>query len=216
VLACQVRPDIALCHLHDETDFHVIGSAAAAFQECTGGTPIVAYCRLSPSIAGLFAANVAPYITALLLRERNDLASGLRAILQAHAQRHVLRDVVTAVTIPVGAAHAIWRHCVARSLDTVLTVETLAAELHVNRRTLRNRLHAARVPSPEAVIGWSRVLVAIRLLRDPRMSMTAAAGLLRFASATDCRAMIGRYTGLPATVWRTANGLRDAAKRVSQ
>jgi AraC-like DNA-binding protein len=200
----QTIPDIVLWHLNHECDFSSIGSAVTMVRRLTLDTPIVAYCRLSPDVARLVGGPHAPALTALLLRGHDNLALALRRILTGHSRRRVIQAVVDSAPSDHAPAHRIWSHCVERSLDVVLTVERLAAELHVNRRTLGYRLRAAHLPAPEALIGWSRVLVAARMLRDPGVSIAAAARLLHFSSVRDCGAMITRYTGCSPGALRAA------------
>ncbi|MGH7718210.1 MAG: helix-turn-helix domain-containing protein [Gemmatimonadaceae bacterium] len=77
-----------------------------------------------------------------------------------------------------------------------LTVAEVARHLGLNRKTLLNRLAAARLSPPGAVISLCRLLHATRLLEDPRRSAESVALALHFSSAAHLRAMYRRYTGL--------------------
>jgi transcriptional regulator GlxA family with amidase domain len=77
-----------------------------------------------------------------------------------------------------------------------LNVAQLARALGIDRRTIVRRLTEARLPGPQEMIGWCRVLLAARLLDDPARSIEHIALALDFPSAGAMRNMVHRYTGL--------------------
>ncbi len=78
----------------------------------------------------------------------------------------------------------------------------------VHRKTLVDRLKAARMPSPRAMIGWCRLLIAARMLDDPGRTVEQVALKLDFPSGAALRNMFKRYTGLRTTEVRENGGVR--------
>jgi AraC-like DNA-binding protein len=78
----------------------------------------------------------------------------------------------------------------------------------VHRKTLVDRLKAAHLPSPRAMIGWCRLLMAARLLDDPGRTVEQVALKLDFPSGAALRNMFKRYTGLRTTEVRENGGVR--------
>ena len=65
------------------------------------------------------------------------------------------------------------RYCLEHARRNI-TVEEVAAAMGVHRKTLVDRLKAAHLPSPRAMIGWCRLLMAARLLDDPGRTIDVA------------------------------------------
>jgi AraC-like DNA-binding protein len=101
----------------------------------------------------------------------------------------------------------ILRYCLEQG-RRALTVEQVAQALHVHRKTLVDRLTAAGFPSPSALISWSRLMVAARLMEDPGRSIEQVALVLDFPSGTSMRNMVKRYTGLRPAEIRENGGMR--------
>jgi AraC-like DNA-binding protein len=76
------------------------------------------------------------------------------------------------------------------------TVAAAARSLSVHRKTLA--LHCARagLPSPSALSGWARLILAAQALEDPARTTTRIAVELGFPSGSAFRSMLKRYTGL--------------------
>ncbi len=87
-------------------------------------------------------------------------------------------------------------------------MEDVANALGVHRKTLVDRLKAAQLPSPRAIIGWCRLLVAARVLDDPGRTVEQVALMLDFPSGTALRNMCKRYTGLRTGEVRQNGGVR--------
>jgi AraC-like DNA-binding protein len=89
-----------------------------------------------------------------------------------------------------------------------LSVEEVAAAMGVHRKTLVDRLRAARLPPPRAMIGWCRLLMAARMLDDPARTVEQVALKLDFPSGAALRNMFKRYTGLRTAEVRENGGVR--------
>lgn len=76
------------------------------------------------------------------------------------------------------------------------TVNYIAGQSHVSRRTLAERFHRANVPSPHTVLAWVRLLVAGCLLKDPGRSIASIAHDAGFTSARALRRTMKQMTGL--------------------
>ena len=89
-----------------------------------------------------------------------------------------------------------------------MTVDDAAAALGMCRRTLGRRLARAGLPSPLAVIGWCRLLVAARAMEEGGRTLEQVALRLEFPGAASLRNMLSRYTGLRPREVREGGGLR--------
>ncbi|MFL5574366.1 MAG: helix-turn-helix domain-containing protein [Gemmatimonadaceae bacterium] len=89
-----------------------------------------------------------------------------------------------------------------------LAVDEVAAALGMCRRTLGRRLRRAGLPSPLAVIGWCRLLVAARVMEERGRTLEQVALRLQFPGAASLRNMLARYTALRPREVRENGGLR--------
>ena len=71
--------------------------------------------------------------------------------------------------------------CVANARHA-MSVESVVARTGKSRKTLSNWLAAAQLPPPSRVIGWTRILVAARMLEDTTRSAEKVARELHFMS----------------------------------
>jgi AraC-like DNA-binding protein len=206
-LVHDVTPDIVLWHLGsaDDADDACV-AALRRFRMYSARTVVVAYCRISAPVAPLLVAAGRVGIDRLLLRGHDDLRAGLRRELEDRGVEAVSREAIARLELPDGEAWQIVAHCLRRAATTVLTVEALADEFGLSRRTLHNRLRTAGLPSPEQVIGWTRLLLAAAMLQVPSGSVASVAARLGFSSESALRGMLVRYTGVTPRELRRADG----------
>jgi len=169
-------------------------------------TAVVAYCRLSVPTAPLLVAAGRVGIDRLLLRGHDDLRDAIRQELRERGVARATRDVLAQLELPPGPGARVFAHCVQRVATTGLTTDLLASDLGVHRKTVRNWLRAASLPSPEQVIGWSRLFVAASLLRAPNQTVASVAAWLGFASESALRGMLARYAGMTPCELRRPDG----------
>jgi transcriptional regulator GlxA family with amidase domain len=98
-------------------------------------------------------------------------------------------------------------HCMRRAFVTPLTVEGLARDLRVHRRTLVNQLRTAGFPPPAGLIGWCRLLVSAHLLDHTERTVGDIARTLHFVSPSHYRGTVARYTGMTPTALRRRGAL---------
>jgi AraC-like DNA-binding protein len=203
----EATPDIVLWHLGSSDDIDdACVTALRRFRRYSARTILVAYCRISVPVAPLLVAAGRVGIDRLLLRGHDDLRVGLRRELEDHGLAAMSREVIARLALPEDDAWLIVAHCVRRAATTVLTVEQLAAELGVNRRTLHYRLRHAGLPSPEQIISWTRLLLAAALLEGAHGSVASVAARLGFSSESALRGMLLRYAGLTSRELRRGDG----------
>ena len=205
--ACVKVPDIALWHLGSsvDTDDSCI-AALRRFRARSPRTVILAYCGVSARVAPLLVTAGRAGIDGLLLRGHHDLLGSIRCHLADDSPDAFSRRVVARLMLPDGPAWQVVAHCVRRAMSTVLTVEQLAGELGIHRKTLHNWLRSAGLPSAQQVIGWSRLLLAAALLEAPSRSVASVASRVGFSSEPAFRGMLARYTGLTPTELRRSGG----------
>jgi AraC-like DNA-binding protein len=207
-------PDIALWHLGSAADVDDMSVAALRrFRIRSPRTVVLAYCGVSVRVAPLLVAAGSAGIDGVLLRGHHDLCGSIRGRLAEESPDALGRAVVARLALPAALPWQVVAHCVRRATSTVLTVEQLADELGVHRRTLHNWLRSVGLPSAEQVIGWGRLLLAAALLEAPNRSVASVAARVGFSSEPAFRAMLGRYTGLTPTEVRRSGGLPYLAAR---
>jgi AraC-like DNA-binding protein len=202
-----VSPDVALWHLgapSDADDASVV--ALRQFRTRSPRTVILAYCSVSMRVAPLLVAAGRAGIDDVLLRGYDDLSDSIRRRLAHDNLTDASRRVLARIGSRVGPAWGVFAHCVRRAATTVLTVEQLAQELGVHRKTLHNRLRAGGLPSAERVIGWSRLHLVAIVLETPGRSVAAVTAQVGFSSVATLRSMLSRYTGLKLRDIRQADG----------
>lgn len=102
-------------------------------------------------------------------------------------------------------AAPILSYCLRHS-DEPLAVTAIAEGLGISRRTLANRLRAARWPAPQTLIAWCRILAAAEALGSASEPIERVAHRLGFGSARGLRAMFRRYTGMSPATTRSRTG----------
>ncbi|HXB23563.1 MAG TPA: hypothetical protein VNV25_02415 [Gemmatimonadaceae bacterium] len=175
-------------------------------------SPVVLYVRVTPAVAGLILTAGRLGVDGIALRGYDDL---LRVIADAlHGLRYgkACEQILTQIS-PVGdPATLVLAQCLRHAFDSVLTVDRLARQFGVDRKTLHNRLRGAGLPSAAVLISWSRLLAAGWLLDDPHQTVAGAARTLQFASASELRGMLSRYLHTRATDLRQRGALRTIAE----
>ncbi|MEO6445520.1 MAG: helix-turn-helix domain-containing protein [Gemmatimonadaceae bacterium] len=170
--------------------------------------PVLLYCAISPDTSRDVLAFARAGVNDLVLRDVDDLRWTLRTALSTAADHCSARTIIGMLEgiIPPNIMPMI-RYCLENG-RRAMTVEDVAEALSVHRKTLVDRLTAAGLPTPSAVIAWCRMLVAARLLEDPGRSIEQVALLLDFPSGTSLRNMMKRYTGLRPGEIRENGGVR--------
>jgi len=135
----------------------------------------------------------------------SDYASATGALERELARTfaHHARDVQSMV-----------QYCLKRDTGQ-MSVLRLARALHVNRRTVANRLSAENLPPAKALIMWLRVLRAAVLLTHPACTVRSAALGSGFGSASNLRSTLRRYTGLGPSDMR-GRGLTSIVRSLYQ
>lgn len=177
-------------------------------RESFPSVPVVLYFSLAPDTSRDVLVFARAGVDQLVIKGVDDIRSSLRTAL-ADAADHcsaltILSELEPAVPAPV---IPMLRYCLQNS-RRALTVEEVARALGVHRKTLVDRVSAAAMPTPSAVISWCRLLLAARLLEDPGRSVEQVALLLDFPSGTSMRNMMKRYTGLRPGEIRENGGVR--------
>jgi AraC-like DNA-binding protein len=170
--------------------------------------PIVMYLPMSAVVSGAVMEYAKAGVSQLVFQGVDDLKASLRSAVNAAL------DQVSAVSLAVDLEPLVpptivpfLRYCLEYARRDI-TVEEVAAAMSVHRKTLVDRLKAARLPSPRAMIGWCRLLMAARLLDDPGRTVEQVALKLDFPSGAALRNMFKRYTGLRTTEVRENGGVR--------
>lgn len=170
--------------------------------------PIVMYLPMSAVVSGAVIEYAKAGVSQLVFQGVDDLKASLQSAVNAAL------DQVSAVALGADLEPLIpptivpfLRYCLEHSRRN-LTVEEVADAMGVHRKTLVGRLKAARLPSPRAMIGWCRLLMAARLLDDPGRTVEQVALKLDFPSGAALRNLFKRYTGLRTTEVRQNGGVR--------
>ena len=170
--------------------------------------PVVMYLPMAAVASGALMEYARAGVSQLVFQGMDDFKTSLRAAINAAldqvsagALAADLESIVPPTIVPF------LRHCLEHARRNI-TVEEVATAMGVHRKTLVDRLKAARLPSPRAMIGWCRLLMAARLLDDPGRTVEQVALKLDFPSGAALRNMFKRYTGLRTTEVRENGGVR--------
>lgn len=170
--------------------------------------PIVMYLPMSAVVSGAVMEYARAGVSQLVFQGVDDFKASLRSAIDA-AMDQVSAAALGADFEPLIPPSVVpfLRYCLEHARRNI-TVEEVAAAMGVHRKTLVDRLKAARLPSPRAMIGWCRLLMAARLLDDPGRTIEQVALKLDFPSGAALRNMFKRYTGLRTTEVRENGGVR--------
>jgi AraC-like DNA-binding protein len=201
-------PDVVLWHLDESVESS--DGYAAAFHYVKRVAPhsaVIAYGEPGRATAShlLLAGRVG--VDRLVLRGFGDLAQSVREVWRAAPVETYVHEVLARLDLSPGRAATAVAHCLRRTAIGPLTVQHLAEELDVTRRTLSAWCRVADLPAPERLIGWSRVCGIARLLADPELSIGQISRALAFSSESDLRRMVSRYVGCTPTRLRESGGV---------
>jgi len=170
--------------------------------------PIVMYLPMSAAVSGAVMDYAKAGVSQIVFQGVDDLKASLRSAVNA-ALDQVSAAALAADLDPLipTSIMPFLRYCLEHGRRDI-TVEEVAGAMGVHRKTLVDRLKAAHLPSPRAMIGWCRLLVAARMLDDPGRTIEQVALKLDFPSGAALRNMFKRYTGLRTTEVRENGGVR--------
>lgn len=155
---------------------------------------LVAYVAFAPGLArDLFDAGRAG-IDGLLIVDQDDSPAQLRGVIeQAEA-----RGVAGLIRHRLGTLQPLVRDAVLVAVTRAhirLTSHRLADILSTTRRTLVSQLAQDRLPPPQKLISWGRLVVAAQMLEDRNRSADSIARTLDFPSGSAFRNTCQRYLG---------------------
>ncbi len=204
--ACAREPvHLAIVDLFADgaASFERIRQLRARFPRLT----LVAYVAATPQRArDLFDAGRAG-LDGLLLVDLDDSPQAVRAVVEQaeargvaalvrHRLAHLDPTARDAVLLVITRAHL------------RLTSHRLAETVSVSKSVLLERLRAERLPAPQKLIGWGRLIVAGQMLDDPKRSADGIARALDFPSGSAFRNMCQRYVGATPLEIRERGGAR--------
>ncbi len=129
-------------------------------------------------------------------------ADGVVSRLWARAGLRLPDPLVTVVRRALRLAHA------------PFTAADLASITQLHERSLRKYCERHGLPSPQQLVGWTRLLLAAYYLDERGRAVTEVAELLGFPTPDALRKLIVRYTGHSSTVLRRVGALDDIARRL--
>jgi AraC-like DNA-binding protein len=169
---------------------------------------VLVYCDLSARSVRQIPAVTRAGADELILA--SEVKVSLPFVLRSVTQKRLVDGVLDQVQrfVPPGA-HALIAHCLAHPRSAV-SVESVARELGISRRTLSSRLRADSLPSAGELVGWARLIAAAQLLDEARgRGLEAVAFAAGFQSAAALRAMFRRYTGMSPSVTKAEGALES-------
>ena len=186
-------------------------STAPTIRQLRGSFPRMPVLAMAPAgvVAGHeLVAAVQAGANGLILQGVEDAGVALLDAIDHAGDECVARVVMAELgpSLPAGA-----RPVVEYALTQArrpLTVNGVADALGMTRRTLARRLARGGMPSPLAVVGWCRPLIAARAMEDGGRTLEQIAHQLDFPGAAALRNMLVRYTALRPREVRENGGLR--------
>lgn len=170
-------------------------------------TAIIVYCRAgsqySSDIRALTSAGTHQFVFAGI----DDTGSAFAAVLQS-ARRHCAADSVMRQLAPLvpAALHPVVETALANPAE-ITTIEQLANERGVHRKTLFNWCERARFLTPSELLTWCRLALVGHYLDTTGCTLETIALEMSFASDTALRNTIKRYTKMRATDLRANGGV---------
>jgi AraC-like DNA-binding protein len=205
-----VRDQAAAAAMIEPRDAHGedLGPTIRLLKRGYPSVAVLVYCRVTPAECRALLPLARAGADEVIMRGFDDTAASLRTWLVAALGTSALAQAVEELRrlLPEEMMPTV-EYCLGRASHAP-TVEEVAAALGVHRKTLASRSAAAGLPSPRALIAWGRLLVAARMLEDPRRSVEDVARALGFSAAAELRNMFRRYTGLRPLEVRSAGGIR--------
>jgi AraC-like DNA-binding protein len=168
---------------------------------------LLAYCRIGASVASLLALSARSGIDHVLVRGYDNLAMRVDHAVRTAGTDGIVDAVVERLKPLPARAQEIAIQCMRLTFVTPITVEGLARDLQIHRRTLVYQLRTAGFPPPAGLIGWCRLLVSAHLLDHTDRSVGEIARVLHFMSPSHYRGTLVRYTGLTPTALRQRGAL---------
>jgi AraC-like DNA-binding protein len=190
------------------------------FRERWTAVPVIAYapCTAEAMRQCLRAGHAG--ISEIAIRGIDNLAHVLGPMLERRSAQPIIRDIIGEVIQARGRltheALRVLRHCLDHLRDG-LTVRTLADGVGVSPRTVANHLAAGRLPTPERLIMWARLLALAWLLRDEQCSVNHAAHILGGdAGGGSLRSLAARYLGHPPEWLRGPAGVGNVVRAMGR
>jgi AraC-like DNA-binding protein len=154
-------------------------------------------------------ANVCELVTMTQRVDQDDLrialarahADGVVARVWDRARLQIPKELVTIFRRALRLAH------------TDFSAEDLAHVAQMHERSLRKYCERHRLPSPQRLVGWTRLLLAAYYLDQRGYSLQAVADLLAFPTPDALRKLLVRYTGLTSAALRAEGALHTIARR---
>ena len=202
-----VLADVLIVEPWDSAGEEIAPVVVAARREFPS-LPMVAYCPLTVKAMREVMLLTKAGVDDVLVREYDVVGVVLRQVLASARGRRTASEVLPALAAQLPAEVMPIITCCLEQAGHAVTVEAIARQLGVHRKTLVNRMAAAGLPPPSAVIAWCRLLLAARLLEDPGRSVEQVALALDFGSGTALRNMLRRYARLRPAEVRERGGLR--------
>lgn len=180
---------------------------------------VVLFCPLTREIARILLIAGRFGVDRVALRGYDDLARVVNDALLGQRHATAIEIILSRLDLTQSRLAPVLARVIRRAFDAPCSVEELARELGVDRKTLHNRLRAAGLPSPAVLISWSRLFAAGWLLDDPAHSVASVARALGFTSVSELRGMLARYLHARASDLRrqgALNAILDAFRAASE
>lgn len=170
------------------------------------GAAIVIFCPSSagnaPPLRSLVLAGAHQIVFEGVANTAATLATAIETARRESAAEQVLARLQPLVP---PALHSLIHAVLANPAMT--SVNAIAAQLGVHRKTLVNRSQRESFISPAELIAWTRLAMVGYQLEKSGMTIEAIAHQLEFPSHTSLRNLIKRYTGCTASQIREGAGL---------
>jgi AraC-like DNA-binding protein len=173
----------------------------------------VAYVAAEPArVRDLFDAGRSG-IDALIIADVDDDPAAIAAMLEPAEARGVAGHLRPTLDQLRPVARDTVLLVVTRAHES-LTTDELGRRLSLTRRVLAKHLDQARLPSPQRLITWGRLVVAAHLLEDPDRSADNIAYALHFPSGSAFRNTCQRYLQATPSQIRAAGGATWVIQRM--
>lgn len=179
--------------------------------------PVVLYTTLVPAMAGILLTLGRTGIRRAIFARIDDDPLTLRAMLRDELSYSTLWQVINGLADALHGLSDRVRAVLESALSQPtadLTVDQLAHQAGVNRRTFDRWCARSQLPSPRVVLMLARLLYAHRLLLDPGYTIEDVAMKLGYGKARTLQQHFKEVFGMPAGELRISLTPEDAMREV--
>ena len=207
--AAAVQPDVVLFDLTDSSGRPILDTIRV-LRSALPRIAFVACISLTSEEVHALPDLIRSGISGVLVRETDFSPAVLIPALERACRLRDEEAILAPVVEVVPASLSQFFRSAMLNSDQRVTVEATASQSGVHSRTVAAQLKRLKLPTAGRIIGWLRILSAIRMLEDAEVSLESVANRLGFPGASGLHHMLRRYFGTSRSGLAQAGGFEGA------